>query len=170
MATIDRGQVVIVSCRECLCSGAPGAHERDEVYLTPEPSLRLGLVAQLRITEAVRRNENGVEFDNEKATLDLFDAFIRYGAVGWNLLDEDGEERPFDVEAVLGDMSLGMPTADRASELYLKKVTDPLARKLAATSPTGPTVDSRSHRKKSTRKQHAPSSPATSAVSLRSVS
>lgn len=171
MTDIDRGQAVTVSCRECRCPGTPGAyHPTDETYLAPEPSLRLGLSAQIKIQEATRQNTAGVTFDAEAATLDLFETFIRYGVTGWNLVDGGGMAVPLDIETILADMSLGMPTADKASTLYLEKVTAPLVKRLAEISRSGQTADSKSARKKSTTKRHKQSSPAGSVASLRSVS
>lgn len=172
MAVFDRGQVVTVPCRECSCPGTPGAHHlMDEVSLRLEPSLRMAAAIELRIAAAVKVNGQTVtSFDDEAFTLDAMDIFIRYGVVAWNLVDEAGQPRAFDVEDVLGDMSLGMPAADKASELYIKKVTNPLVQRLATISNSGQPVASTSRPKKSTSKRHGRSSHSTSAGSLRSIS
>lgn len=169
MTDNDRGQVVTVSCRECSCPGTPGTfHEMDEVYLLETPGLRLGLAAQLKIQSSLT-NAAGVIADPDPLVLDLSEIFVQHGAVGWNLVTEDGLPQPFSPAAVLADMSLGLPVSDRASDLYMEKVTAPLVKKLASLSPIGRTSGSKSRTKASTRSRPARSSRPASAASLRSM-
>lgn len=163
METNDQGQVV-VPCRECRCPGAPD-HLIDEVYLVPEPSLRIGIGAQFALQKAA----TPTGFDDQAATQAFMELFIREGVTGWNLTDLEGP-RPLDREAILADMSLGLPVADVASDLYMVKVTAPLVKRLSSNSPTGRTANSSSARKPSTQKRRGSSSPPASAASLRSVS
>jgi hypothetical protein len=93
-----------------------------------------------------------------------FEASIRYGATGWNLVDDDGPV-PFDVQVVIDDYAIGRPVADVASDLYTDAVMDPLASRLSARSPTGSTNGTTSPRKRRTSKPLRSSSPATSAGS-----
>jgi hypothetical protein len=159
MATNDLGQV-IVPCRECRCPGAPD-HLTDEVYLLPEPTLRMGISAQFAVAAAAKPTG----FDDEDATQRFMEIFIRNGVAGWNLQLEDGSPKPLDKDEVLNDFSLGMPTADAASELYMVKVTAPLVRKLSTTSPTGQTGNSSSAANGRTPKRRGSSSRAGSVAS-----
>ena len=117
---------------DCACPDTPHA-DGDEVYLTEKISLEGGLAAQQDIATAGS--------DGNALTRRWLITFVRFGAVGWNLRDEDGP-RPFDVEALLADFGLAEPVADRAAELYSEAVMRPLLRASSKDSPTGSTRSS----------------------------
>jgi hypothetical protein len=97
------------------------------------------------------------------------EVFIKGGVVGWNLQLGDGSPKPLDLDEILKDISLGMPVADAASDLYMVKVTTPLAKKLSITLPTGQMGSSSSAANGQTRKRSGSSSPRASAASPRSM-
>jgi hypothetical protein len=91
--------------------------------------------------------------------------YVRYGAVGWNFLDESGPA-PFDVEVILADYGIAQPVAEKGDELYGETVARPLLARQATLSQRGPKVVSISPRRSNPR-QPRRSSPATSAASRR---
>lgn len=145
-----------VRVRDCACPGTP--HETgDEVYLAPEIGLEGGLVAEQQL----------IDHQDDAASLTRLWAmtFVRYGVVGWNLVDDTGLDVPFDIESVLGSYEMGRAAADAASDLYTGQVMRPLMKALPNTSPGGRTGRTTSRRHSSRRTQRESSSPATSEVS-----
>lgn len=143
-----------VRVRDCACPGTPHP-DGDVVYLAPKLSLAGGLAA---------------DFDIRKAAGDgtflaqLWQVtFVRYGAIGWNLVDEDGPV-DFDVNALLEDYTLARPVAEAADDLYGEAVMRPLVARLKATSPRGRTNGSTSVTQPSTSKPRVRSSRATTAA------
>lgn len=78
--------------------------------------------------------------------------FVRYGAKDWDLCDEDGNPRPFSVEAVLDDWRLARDVADKAADLYSTAITSPFQTRPQERSPTTPTAPTTSARSTRTRK------------------
>lgn len=144
-----------VPVRACACPGTP--HDRDEVYLLPEIGLEGGLVAEQQLID-----HSG---DASLLTRLWATTFVRYGATGWNLTDEEGDPVPFDVDALLASYEMGRAVADAASDLYTQQVMRPLMKALPNTSPAGRTGRTTSRRQRSTGRQRESSSPATSEVS-----
>ena len=168
MTTTDAGQHVTVSCRECRCPGTPGAyHERDEVYLAREPSLDLAMGAQFVLEDAQEEAAGSQTKFMRQVLRGWTKVYIREGVVGWNLVDAEGAARPLDIDEILADISLALPTADEASTHYTEKLLRPLGLAPAVTSPTGRTVRSKSRTKGSTGTPPEQSSPATLAASPR---
>lgn len=156
-----------VRVRDCECPGTPHA-EGDVVYVAPRPSLACGLEAR----EDVRQSLGSGTLLAERWLV----TFVKHGAIGWNLLDEDGDPVPFDVRVILGDFDLAEPVAEKCDELYGDTVTRPFLesiRKLlqrgrtgGSTSPTPGTskkASSSSQRPKSRTTPRRPSSPRSTA-------
>jgi len=152
--------------RDCTC---PEKHEEgDGVLLRPTVSLQGGLAAEAAIIGVIgEMQEQGVELTedaiNVRLAPRLMDLFIRDGAAGWNVLDEDGPV-PFDVEAVLADYAIARPVGDFAADLYTPAVMRPLTARLSAISQRGATPVSTSATRGRTRKPSAPSSRVTTAA------
>lgn len=149
---------ITVRVRDCECPGTPHP-EGDEVYLAPKLPLAGGLQA---------------DFDIRKAAGDgtflaqLWQVtFVKHGAIGWNLLDEDGEPVPFDVNVLLEDYALASPVAEKADDIYGESVMRPLLQRLRTTSQTGRTAGSISRTPRSTTKPRVRSSRAITAASPR---
>lgn len=150
---------VEVRVRDCACPNTPHP-DGDVVFLAPKLSLAGGLAASADISTALG---NGTML----AELWLV-TFVKHGAIGWNLLDEDGDPVPFDVRVLLDDYDLAMPVAEKADELYGDTVARPFLTRLKAISRRGPTAPSTSPTEPSTTKPRKRSSPATTAGSRRS--
>jgi hypothetical protein len=129
------------------------------VFLAPKLSLAGGLAANGDIIQAA--GDGSILAAAWKAT------FVKHGAVGWNLLDEDGDPVDFDVNVLLEDYSLSEALADKADDLYGESVMRPLLLRLKNISPNGRTSrnGSTSRTPPSTTKRRARSSPATTAAS-----
>jgi hypothetical protein len=150
--------LVAVRVRACECPGTP--HEGDVVFVTPTPSLQCGLQAQADIIAAAG---NGTTL---AASWQV--TFVKYGAVGWNLVDEDGDPVPFDVGVLLADYGIAAPVGERCDELYGDAVMRPLLARLKNISRSGSTGGSTSATTPPTPLRRKRSSPATSAASKRS--
>lgn len=135
-----------VRVRECPDGTHPGG---DEVYLAPKLSLDGGLAATFDIQRA--GTDEGELFRRWLHT------FVRFGAIGWNFHDETGPI-PFDVSVLLADAELGVPVANKGTELYLETLVGPLGASSRRTSRRGPTDGLTSPTKPSTRKRPASSS------------
>lgn len=146
---------VSVRVRDCACPGTPHREEGDCVFLAPTLGLEGGLAAQGDIMAAAG---NGTALAQRWRV-----TFVRYGAVGWNLIADDGP-LPFDVEALLGDFELGYPVSERADELYGDSVVRPLLRRPSGPSRNGSMGSSISPNVRSTSKRRGSSSLVTSAA------
>lgn len=136
---------VPVRVRACACPGTPHAEEGDTVLLLPTLSLAGGIRAQQDIL-AAQTPDGGV--DAATLTVRWMETFVRHGAVGWNLVDEDGPV-PFDIDALLADFALAGPVADAANDRYAEAVLSPLGLSLSASSPRGQTGASTSRTRRS---------------------
>lgn len=112
---------------------------------------------------------------------DLRVAYVEQGAIGWNLLGEDGEPLPFTPDnlkaQVLEDYSRGVAAADAGDQMYYGAVLAPLlaeVQKLSQPTPAKPkTSATRSSPKKTSRLRSIPGSqtpPTTSKPSLTTTS
>lgn len=128
-----------VVIRDCSCPGTPHP-DGDEVYLHSTLPMLGGIVAEQAMVGAKSTDE---------LTQTWLLIFVRYGAYGWNLVDEDGPV-PFDVDVLLGDWMIGRPVALKAADLYQEAVAAPLAQRRSKPSPTGPTADTTSRTRKRT--------------------
>jgi hypothetical protein len=163
--------LVPVRFRGCECPGTP--HKQpvtyanadkpiagDVAFLTPKLSYAGGLIASADISNALGRGD----MLKELWTV----TFVRYGCVAWNLVDEDGDPVPFDVEVLLDDYDLAVPVAEKADDLYGDTVSRPFLQRIRSIGRRGPTKDLISPTKKSPSKPRARSSRATTAGTRRS--
>ena len=132
--------VLAVKVRDCSIEGHEEGHS---VFLAPTLSLEGGITAEQNIVEA--------QGDQSKLIRLWLRTFVTYGAVGWDLHDEEGTPLPFSVEAVLADWAIARPVADRASDLYGDSVMAPFQNQPAGRSPTGPKRPTTSRRRSRTR-------------------
>lgn len=173
-----------VRVRDCTCPGEPHP-EGDVVYMRPTLPLAGGLEAEHDYSQALAAviAEAGPkpiggwsEEVREQMSRDVSErlrrrwlaTYVRYGAIGWNFLDDDGDPVPFDVDAILDDYGLAQPVAEKGDELYGETVTRPLVARQATLSQRGRNSDSTSPRKPRTKPQSRRSSPAISAGTRRS--
>lgn len=148
---------VAVPIGPCECPGAP--HEQDEVYLRPRLGYAAGADASVAAAAYV-----GKAIDANDLAKAIVPIYIRGGAVGWNLVDDDGEAVPFDAEVLLSDWDVAVIVGDQADNLYSEVITRPLVKAASQSSPLTPTAASTSRRKRSTgspRKRSKPSSTST---------
>lgn len=125
---------VEVRARDCACPGTP--HEDgDLVYLLPTLGIEGGLEAEAQLLDAIRKfpitekmskaaEAEATEGRSRYLRPKWFSTFLRYGAVGWNLVDDNGP-RPFDVDVLIGDYSLARMPGDTAADLYGASVLAP---------------------------------------------
>ena len=148
-----------VRVRDC----PTGMHngEGDWVLLAPTLSLEGGLAAEQDLREVAGIASESAR--GEALQRRWLITFVRYGAKGWNLHDDEDQDLDFDAEAVLEDYGIAQPVANKAADLYTDAVLRPFLNRLAARSPTGRTSSTTSARPRRTRKPSAPSSPATTA-------
>lgn len=124
-----------VRVRDCACPDTPH-EEGDGVLISTTLSAEGGIVAEQLVSQVT---------DTDLLTQKWLVAFIRYGAVGWNIQNEDGPV-PFDVEDLLADWALARPVALRAGELYQAAVMAPLQTAPAKPSRNGRTRGTTSRR------------------------
>ena len=154
---------VEVRVRDCACpDGAEGKPhpDGDVVFLAPKLSLAGGLAATADISAALGNGSMLAEL--------WLVTFVKHGAIGWNIVDEDGDPVPFDVDVLLDDYDLAMPVAEKADELYGDTVARPFLTRLKAISQRGRTEASTSPPSGSTTKPRKRSSRATTAATKRS--
>lgn len=177
---------VAVRVRDCECPGAPHP-DGDVVFMRPTISLDGGLAAEHDTTTALAEaiahgvalvggvppkewspeQEAAMAADmSERLRRKWLATYVRYGAIGWNFLDEAGPIA-FDVEAILSDYTLAQPVAEMGDELYGESINRPLLARQATLSQPGRKVVSISRQKGSTQRRRRPSSPGTSAGSRR---
>ena len=151
-----------VRVRDCACPGEPHGEEGDIVFLAPTLGFDGGFQAETQLLEvadeiptppgAKDAEVNRVGLERLRRVRPLWlKTFVRYGATGWNLLDDDGAPVPFDVEAILADYALARPVADAAADLYQPTVLAPFLDRQRKRSPTGPTPATTSRLAKQTR-------------------
>ncbi len=136
--------LVEVRVRDCSCPETVHGEEGDLVFLTPVLGMEGGVAAELDM-EAAQRISTTEQAFSDALRLRWTITFTRYGAIGWNWLDENGPV-PFDVEALVRDWTLARPVAEKANELYFDSVFAPFRARLAGTSPNGRTAHSTSRR------------------------
>ena len=102
-----------VRVRDCACPNTPHL-EGDLIYLSRTLPFRGGLIAN---RQAIERSKEVAQGKSNNLSDDWLETFIRYGALGWNLLSSDGDDVPFDVEAILADYSMARLVAEKANDL-----------------------------------------------------
>lgn len=139
--------MLAVRVGDCTCPDTP--HDGHSIFLAPSLPFAAGFAAERLILGAFGQ-------DGETITRRLLETFIRHGVTGWDLCDAEGNERPFDVEAVLADYALSRPVALRIEQLgWDSQVIDPLLPSRSKPSGTGPTLVTTSPRRKQTRSRSA---------------
>lgn len=116
--------------------------EGHSVFLAPTLPMDGGITAEQDLFAAAG--------DERLLTRLWLKTFITYGVTGWDLCDGEGNDIPFDVEALLADWTLARPVANRASELYADSVMAPFLTKPAGRSPNGRTRGTTSRRQQPT--------------------
>jgi hypothetical protein len=158
---------VEVRVRDCECPGTPHADEGDVVFVATKLGLEGGIATELDIEAIQTAGITNEEEFSAALRKRWFLTFVRYGAIGWNWLDEQGKPVPFDAQVLIDDYSLGMPVVEKANELYMEVVLAPFLKRLGALSRIGPTAASTSPRARSTHSRNGRSSRATTAASRR---
>lgn len=141
---------VPVRVRDCACPHTPHP-DGDVVTIRPALSLAGGLAAEQQMLEVFGQaplpdGASDAQKDAVGARRALllrpvwFETFIRHGALGWNLTDEDGEPVPFDPEALLSDYGLARPVGDACADRYSESVLAPFQTPPAKHSRSGPTA------------------------------
>lgn len=147
---------VTVGIGPCRCPQTP--HEQDEVYFRP----RIGFDGGIAIHGAIQAS---LDEAPEVRAVRLSHAFITHGAVGWNLVDEQGAAVPFDVSLLFAEAELrgfadaGYPLAAGAENLYAEEVLRPLVAGMSKPSPDGRTASSTSASRRSGQRRRVPSGP-----------
>lgn len=150
---------VPVKVRSCTCPGSPHP-DGDVVYLPPTIGLMDGLAAEqalfdLDVSHPIRPGlADQAEAGDARAIAELtdianrrflalrpswFPMFVRQ-ASGWNVVDQDGERVPFDINVVLGDYAMARKVADAAAELYQEPLLAPFMTPPAKPSRNGRTA------------------------------
>lgn len=140
----------------CYCPNTP--HEADIVYLAPSLSMAGGMAAQAAIADGFA--------DQIRLQELLAQVWVRFGVVGWNLVDEDGADLPLNAETISAALPYGKGgrlVAERADDLYAEDILAPLVARLRNTSRSGRTNGSTSTARPSTRKRPSRSSTAITA-------
>ena len=128
--------MLAVKVKDC-----PEHEEGHSVFLAPTISMDGGMAAEQAI----------VKFEGDELIRALLKIYVTHGATGWDLHDEEGNDLPFSVEALLADWSLSRQVADRAASLYSEAIFAPFQTKPAGQSPTGRTRRTTSRRTTRTR-------------------
>ena len=107
----------------------------ETVWLHPEVTLPLGIAAMTAFRQAMGQGLPVAEGL-------LAEVYLRLGIERWTFRDARGDPEEVDSESVARLLPFshgGLEVAEAADALYGRAVTDPLARRLSARSPTGPT-------------------------------
>jgi hypothetical protein len=150
---------VPVKVRDCTCPGSPHS-DGDVVYLPPTIGLDAGLEAEqamfdLDTTHPVRPDlAEQAKAGDARAVAELeaiggrrlvalrpkwFPLFVRQ-AFGWNVVDQDGERVPFDIDTILADYTAARAVADAAADLYQGPLFAPFMTPPPKPSPNGRTA------------------------------
>ncbi len=167
-------EYIPVRVREC----PDGSHpDGDTVWILPKLSLEGGIAARQDLADVAREfpvktsdfdadgsplTEAGRAYDHALIRRWMV-TFCRYGAVSWDLHDDDGPIA-FSVDRLLEDGELGFAVADKADDYYRSAVIRPLAQRASQTSQRGraasrstqaPTTSTGSRRASSSRRASA---------------
>lgn len=147
----------------CPCPGTPHS-DGDTVFLGPKLSFRAGVMADSKIADIV--NGSG-DVDEVKAA--LLETYVLDGVKAWTFVDAEGTDVPVEPSTIrawlLSDYALGVIVAEKADALYGQSVTDPLVRRISASSPNGQTNGSTSVKPASLAKRRKRSSPSSTTTS-----
>ena len=155
--------MIEVNIGACTCPGTPHP-DGDVVYLRDKMGLAGGSILTGIVSDflSLPMEERP---SSTTLTADLRVGYVQQGAVGWNLVGEDGD-LPFTPEnlreQILDDYARGTLVADKADELYYEPVLAPLLARVAQLlqpTPTNPrTSRTRSSRAKGSRLRSIPGS------------
>lgn len=148
MSVLSRPANVPVHLGFCPCEGKP--HEDgDVVYLRPDLPAPVGVRAQAHIIAAASGQLVQSQAEEILAAL-----WLEIGVVEWTFLDDDGAPVPVTPENVVLALPYGRGGAqvvDAADRLYAPMVMTPLQEKLSALSQPGPTRNTSSPRRPTSR-------------------
>lgn len=139
-------ELVRVRFRDCACPGTPhhgkdGTDDGDVAQLRPFLSFEGGAAAWAAIADAVTAGK----MTGPHLVQYLGPPYLRYGVVGWNLVDGEGQPVAFSPEAALElPFQDAYALVDKADDLYTAAVTAPLGLPTASSLPTGKTNGSSS--------------------------
>jgi len=142
-----------VRVRDCACPDSPHAEEGDGVLISATLPAEGGIEAEQQMTEAQEQLRRGLlspDAFGDHLTRKWLITFVRYGAQGWNLVDEEGSPVPFDIDDLLADWAFARPVALRAGELYQASVAAPFQTAPAKPSRNGRTRATTSRRRSPT--------------------
>lgn len=148
-------QLVAVRVGECQCPGTPHP-DGDIVYLRPKLDLRGGFRVKRRLIELNQAALGEETTESEKLAeleIALAEVYLDEGIAAWNLVDEEGQERPLSPEALrehlFSDYSRAEEASNTADDLYRPAVLDPLVQRavssLQATQTNGSTPARNGH-------------------------
>lgn len=139
-----------VRVADCGCPDTP--HDGHHVLVRPTISLEGGIAAEEAMLEVAVREFASDGERTRALTYAWAPIFVRHGAADWDLCDENGDPRPFDIDELLGDYSMARLVADKCGELgYGSAVMAPFQTQPAKPSPTGPTRATTSRTRRPTR-------------------
>lgn len=107
--------LVPVRVADCTCPDTP--HDGHHIFVAPTISLEGGIEAERVMLEVAVKNYPSEAERTRALTYAWAPVFVRHGAKDWDLCDEQGEPREFDVEEVLADYALARLVADKCGEL-----------------------------------------------------
>jgi hypothetical protein len=152
----DPGEPVAVAIGGCACPSTPHA-DGDVVYLRP----RLDYAGGSEAISTMQAASGSVE----DLARSLVPVYIRHGAIGWNLVDDDGAPVPFDVEALLSDWTVAYEVGEAADTLYSEAVLSPLLQRASSSSPPTPINGSTSRKRGGRASRPKPSLPSSTGTS-----
>lgn len=154
--------LIPVRVRDCTCPETP--HDGHHVLVAPTISLEGGIAAEQVMVKVLRTkplaagSSKLAEAAHEASMITALTyawapVFVLHGAKDWDLCDEQGEPRDFDVEEVLGDYAMARLVADKCGDLgYGSAVLAPFLERQAKPSANGRTKATTSPRRRPTRK------------------
>lgn len=138
-----------VRVADCACPGTP--HDGHNVFVAPTISLEGGIKAEKAML-AVAAEDYPDEIARQKAlTYAWAPIFVADGAKDWDLCDDEGNPRPFDLDEVLADYSMARLIANKCGELgYGSAVLAPFLPQPRKPSRNGSTPGTTSRRRSPT--------------------
>jgi hypothetical protein len=166
-----------VRFRDCECPGTPHAEEGDIVFLREALNYQGGIAAVIGLRHAgqtIKPDADG-NYDALEIAQLMVPIYMEHGALGWNVLDDEGEPVPFVVQDFIDNTPFEqmLPVGAQADDLYGARVLNPFqtpSPKSSRNGRTGSTSTSAAPKSGSKRQApRGPSSPESSAASLPSM-
>jgi hypothetical protein len=146
----------------CPCPGTPHS-DGDTVFLAPKLGFNAGVIADSKLVDILHGSG-----DVEAVKAALLATYISDGVRAWTFVDADGADVPVSPQTIqailLSDYELGVVVAEAADPLYSKAVTNPLLRRMSASSPPSPTNGSTSRKRASSAKRRTASAPSLTSI------